>query len=371
MSKKQNKSSKKPNNFEEDEKVDSSIVEAKSAKSKSKKSKNDSDQESVEVKVKDSNKAAKLKKKGTGRYSSDDDMPTKKPPHLDSDDEDLKPKTAVRTKKKVIKKKTEDWSGSENDDDSLDLKKLPLEDSNKLALKSKKKGKNKNKKVSSDDEIDDLASDIEETKPEMFKPDVKPAPKSGGGKKGNKKKEFSYSDLDEDEKEALSSQIPKQTDPVEEIPEMVESKKSKESKKESKMKNKELAKAKELVDHDFDNADVDDLEEHLAKTSISEAKESDKKLTHKEKKKLKKQQENDLAVETMLKKGGQGHSALDSNFTMSQAQKSGGQKAALEHAVDIKIENFTISAKGNELFVNSNLLIAHGRRYGKNMVTPN
>jgi len=31
---------------------------------------------------------------------------------------------------------------------------------------------------------------------------------------------------------------------------------------------------------------------------------------------------------------------------MSQVQKSAGQQAALEHAVDIKIENFTISAKG-------------------------
>lgn len=41
----------------------------------------------------------------------------------------------------------------------------------------------------------------------------------------------------------------------------------------------------------------------------------------------------------------------------------------MEHAVDIKIENFTISAKGNDLFVNANLLIASGRRYG--LVGPN
>jgi len=54
---------------------------------------------------------------------------------------------------------------------------------------------------------------------------------------------------------------------------------------------------------------------------------------------------------------------------MSQAQKSAGQKAQLENAVDIKIENFTISAKGNDLFVNANLLIANGRRYG--LVGPN
>lgn len=97
--------------------------------------------------------------------------------------------------------------------------------------------------------------------------------------------------------------------------------------------------------------------------------EKEKKLTHKEKKKMKKQQEYEKQMDAMTRKGGQGHSELDSNFAMSQVQKTGGQKAALEHAVDIKIENFTISAKGNDLFVNANLLIANGRRYG--LVGPN
>lgn len=112
-------------------------------------------------------------------------------------------------------------------------------------------------------------------------------------------------------------------------------------------------------------------EEEEEEADISESKDvlKDKKLTHKEKKKLKKQQEYEKQVEILTKKGGQGHSELDSNFTMSQVQKTGGQKAALEHAVDIKIENFTISAKGNDLFVNANLLIANGRRYG--LVGPN
>lgn len=43
--------------------------------------------------------------------------------------------------------------------------------------------------------------------------------------------------------------------------------------------------------------------------------------------------------------------------------------AALENAVDIKVENFSISAKGQDLFVNATLLIANGRRYG--LVGPN
>nr|CAD7605560.1 unnamed protein product [Timema genevievae] len=94
-----------------------------------------------------------------------------------------------------------------------------------------------------------------------------------------------------------------------------------------------------------------------------------KKLTHKEKKKLKKQQDYEKQVETLTKKGGQGHSELGENFSMSQMQKTQGQLLALENAVDIKVENFSISAKGNDLFVNASLLIAHGRRYG--LVGPN
>lgn len=43
--------------------------------------------------------------------------------------------------------------------------------------------------------------------------------------------------------------------------------------------------------------------------------------------------------------------------------------AALENAVDIKVENFSIAAKGQDLFINANLLIANGRRYG--LVGPN
>ena len=48
-------------------------------------------------------------------------------------------------------------------------------------------------------------------------------------------------------------------------------------------------------------------------------------MSHKEKKKLKKQQEYEKQVEMLTKKGGQGHSELDANFTVSQAQKSAGK----------------------------------------------
>lgn len=74
-------------------------------------------------------------------------------------------------------------------------------------------------------------------------------------------------------------------------------------------------------------------------------------------------------MDIMTKKGGQGHSELEANFSVSQIQKTAGQLAALEHAVDIKIDSFSISAKGQDLFINASLLIAHGRRYG--LVGPN
>lgn len=116
-------------------------------------------------------------------------------------------------------------------------------------------------------------------------------------------------------------------------------------------------------------ANVADLAEEVNNLQVDDVKPDAKKMTHKEKKKLKKLQEYERQMETLLKKGGQGHSELETNFTVSQTHKSAAQMAALENAIDIKIENFSISAKGNELFVNANLLIANGRHYG--LVGPN
>ena len=70
-------------------------------------------------------------------------------------------------------------------------------------------------------------------------------------------------------------------------------------------------------------------------------------------------------MDKITKKGGQGHSELDKNFTVSQALKTGGALAQMETAVDIKIEKFSIAAKGKELFSNASLLIAQGRRCKK------
>ena len=179
-------------------------------------------------------------------------------------------------------------------------------------------------------------SDVEE--------EVQPVKKSKKNAKNKKKQEFNDEDVDQEE-------IPQESDD--------------ESKDDiNHVENKKPPVAAEDIDEITDQlSDVKASEDEVKKEP------EEKKLTHKEKKKLKKQQEYEKQMETLLKKGGQGHSDLDSNFTVSQSQKSAGQLAHLENAVDIKIENFGISAKGNDLFVNANLLIAQGRHYG--LVGPN
>merc|ERR1712018_511804 len=92
-------------------------------------------------------------------------------------------------------------------------------------------------------------------------------------------------------------------------------------------------------------------------------------LTHKEKKELKKKQKMEAEIERITKKGGEGHSALGDNFTVAQALKTGGALVQLETAVDIKIDKFSIAAKGKDLFRDASLTIAQGRRYG--LVGPN
>ncbi|KPP70906.1 hypothetical protein Z043_110228, partial [Scleropages formosus] len=86
-------------------------------------------------------------------------------------------------------------------------------------------------------------------------------------------------------------------------------------------------------------------------------------LSKKEKKKKKKQLEYERQVASV-----RAQSAAEGDFAVSQAEMSSRQ-AMLENASDIKLERFSISAHGKELFVNADLLIVAGRRYG--LVGPN
>ncbi|KAM8953855.1 ATP-binding cassette sub-family F member 1 isoform 2-T2 [Pelodytes ibericus] len=86
-------------------------------------------------------------------------------------------------------------------------------------------------------------------------------------------------------------------------------------------------------------------------------------MSKKEKKKIKKQMDYEKQVATMKKA-----TAAENDFSVSQAELSSRQ-AMLENASDIKLEKFSISAHGKELFVNADLYVVAGRRYG--LVGPN
>merc|ERR1719357_946597 len=130
-------------------------------------------------------------------------------------------------------------------------------------------------------------------------------------------------------------------------------------KKDKKTKSKPKAPSEDEEDGSDEASESEEEQEKVQK----------KPLTHKEKKALEKKKKLDAEMARISQKGGQGHSQLDANFTVAQALKTGAALANLENAVDIKIEKFSIAAKGKDLFTNASLLIAQGRKYG--LVGPN
>lgn len=93
-----------------------------------------------------------------------------------------------------------------------------------------------------------------------------------------------------------------------------------------------------------------------AEAKAQEAEEAKPKMSKKELKKMKKRAQ----FLSELEEEGQ--------FSVSQADQT-AKGAILENQLDIKVENFSISARGKELFVNASLQITHKRRYG--LVGPN
>ncbi|EDX02504.1 ATP-binding cassette sub-family F member 1 [Drosophila yakuba] len=316
-------------------------------------------------------KQAKKGKKGKKNddWSDEDDKPAKSLPANDLDDEDddeapvpTKPAAKKPQPSKKNKKNNKKHDFSDEEEPELDLDDLNDEDEVEVVAakpaskKSKKKqqAQQKNKFAMSDDEEDEVAEDLpndsEEEEEQV----------SNKATKKSKKEQQKLPSSEEDEQ-------PEKEVEEQKVAEVLSEKVAAVSLKE---KTPEPVAVPEPEPEPESEAQPEEEPEAEADPKSEDSKETkEKKLTHKEKKKQKKQQEYERQMELMTKKGGAGHSDLDNNFTMSQVQKTAGQKAALEQAVDIKIENFTISAKGNDLFVNANLLIAHGRRYG--LVGPN
>ncbi|XP_054620752.1 ATP-binding cassette sub-family F member 1 isoform X1 [Dunckerocampus dactyliophorus] len=142
-------------------------------------------------------------------------------------------------------------------------------------------------------------------------------------------------------------------------------------KKTNKVKEVENKPAVQDEDEDEkDNSDGGDMmmsaEDVIAEQAKQQQQDDDdpySNLSKKEKKKKKKQMEYERQVASL-----RAQNALEGDFSISQAEMSSRQ-AMLENASDIKLERFSISAHGKELFVNADLLIVAGRRYG--LVGPN
>ncbi|XP_067635499.1 ATP-binding cassette sub-family F member 1 [Eurosta solidaginis] len=381
------------------------------AKGKKKNDRFDEDGD-VEVKPAANKKANKKGKKGKrGGDSSDEEsvVSSKATNNADDDLESVKSgsKAPPKGKKGKKGKRKDDWS--DNDDEPVaivqaegkkgggKLQHSDEDDENvpqPAPVAKKQIKKNKKNKKKDDFSDDDDKSNIKPKLPEFEEDEdiddddvavaiAKPVSKKSA-KKHQKVKKFDFSDDDNDDDNAevepleeeetvdtpaeeskIEQSIPEKIDKVvvtSVTPEQV-------IKQIEELQIKNIVAGKEEPESAQDQTTKVDTNKETEKESSIDAASKEKKLTHKEKKKQKKQQEYEKQMEFMTKKGGTGHSDLDSNFTMSQVQRTAGQQAQLEHAVDIKIENFTISAKGNDLFVNANLLIAHGRRYG--LVGPN
>ncbi|KAM3179987.1 ATP-binding cassette sub- F member 1, partial [Hymenolepis weldensis] len=120
-------------------------------------------------------------------------------------------------------------------------------------------------------------------------------------------------------------------------------------------------KAEEEVEPEMDAAPQGDEKKTPADAAVNETEtKAVQKISKKELKKMKKREEFSKMVDSALEKAVTSAGTLD-NFAISQAT---GKTVANDNQLDIKVEGFSISAKGKELFVNADLQITHGRRYG-------
>ncbi|XP_033732268.1 ATP-binding cassette sub-family F member 1-like [Pecten maximus] len=117
----------------------------------------------------------------------------------------------------------------------------------------------------------------------------------------------------------------------------------------------------DMYNEDGEEADGDMNGDEQKDDKEEEEEEAKPKLSKKELKKLKKKMEYQKQLESL------GPDSIE-QFSVSQAERS-SKASQLDNQLDIKVENFSISAAGKDLFVNASLHITAGRRYG--LVGPN
>ncbi|XP_066530661.1 ATP-binding cassette sub-family F member 1 isoform X2 [Hoplias malabaricus] len=282
-------------------------------------------------------------------------------------------------KKKKDRRKGRGGEGDEDEEEVMQrLKKLSVQPSDEeeeeeivAPVKTGKKNKGGNifaalSQSQSDEEKDADDDDDEDDEDE----DVKDKPKKNKNSKEASDDEHEEEKKDEDEKKVVKrnkkagGKTPKDEDEEkDEKPQLT-------GKKEQPKKGKPThppSDEEEEVDEEKSDDDNDTMmcaEDAIAAEQGKEkADDPFANLSKKEKKKKKKMMEYERQVASV-----RAQSASEGDFSVSQAELSSRQ-AMLENASDIKLERFSISAHGKELFVNADLLIVAGRRYG--LVGPN
>ncbi|XP_029590915.1 ATP-binding cassette sub-family F member 1 isoform X2 [Salmo trutta] len=173
---------------------------------------------------------------------------------------------------------------------------------------------------------------------------------------------------DKDEKKAVKNN---KNPEAKTAPKATEEEEAEEEKPQPKKGKKEQPKRMNKPDRpprseDEEGEDDEDDTMKCAEDVIAEQEKGDDpfaNMSKKEKKKKKKMIEYEKQVASV-----RAANAIEGDFSVSQAELSSRQ-AMLENASDIKLERFSISAHGKELFVNADLLVVAGRRYG--LVGPN
>ncbi|KAM8767379.1 ATP-binding cassette sub-family F member 1 isoform 2-T2 [Acanthopagrus schlegelii] len=321
----------------------------------------------------------KGKKDKTGKKSFFEELATESIPEKADEVavKDTRGKQPQKKKKDRRKGKGGDVDEDDEEDVMLKLKKLSVQASDEEdepAIIPSKGKKNKGGNIfaalsqgQSDDEDEDEEDDLdEEDKPSIKevkkdKKKDKPIPKKA---KAASYEEDEVEKDDGDEKTKKKKKIEAKS----KSPETDESEKPKKGKKEPK-KGKPAEQSHtegedEAEDEESDGGDMMmSAEDVIAEQAKQKEDDPFANLSKKEKKKKKKMMEYERQVASV-----RAQNALEGDFSISQAEMSSRQ-AMLENASDIKLERFSISAHGKELFVNADLLIVAGRRYG--LVGPN
>ncbi|XP_075042729.1 ATP-binding cassette sub-family F member 1 [Mixophyes fleayi] len=287
-----------------------------------------------------------------------------------------------KDKKKKDRRKQKGGDDDEDDEDRViteKLKKLsvqPSDEDDSDSAPAPRRGKTQGRNIFA--ALGDGSGEEEDEEEEQAtKKDKGKKLKEEEGKKQNKKgkkNETVKQKPPKEDKEESEEETPKENvkskKPPPKAPDLSEDEKEKKKPKKNNKKPKPAQNRFVALDDD----DVEDAgsagsdegsgdEDGLGEDQNEAAEDPFANLSKKEKKKKKKLLDYEKQVATMKKA-----TAAENDFSVSQAELSSRQ-AMLENASDIKLEKFSISAHGKELFVNADLYVVAGRRYG--LVGPN